>query len=300
MEGLPSAIVGIGPSLLGEEAGDGLFVYQNINIHQWVADYGGEILTREQANESTSTYIFQHPVNKKLYIDGQDPTSGHGRWANDPLDEEMENMYIAVKPDPQPEDPTQPKALEKMGYKAKRVIKKGNEGYVAYCGEFWASSRYPLHIRQKAAKRYPDHKAYILNAAGEGECDHDTCIEERIKHIQLILNNTKTPPAPNLACRLDPPQPGTPTTDDLGTSQNTEEQNTKQQKTKSEKKTQHKVKGQTAPDQHKQQKTESEKKPQQKVKGQTAPDPKQRNIKDMFSNAKATSSNNNKPPAGIG
>ena len=201
IEGLPYTKVGIGPSLLGKDVGDGLFLFETINAGHWVADYGGTIITREQANASTSRYIFQHPTNKDLYIDAQDPTSGYGRYANDPLDKSKENLRLAVIPFPTPEDPSQPKQPDRVGYRSTKEIKKGNEGYMAYEGEYWANSRYPIEVRRKAAIRYPEYEEHILHAAGEGDCKHATCTKQRLQHIQDIMNNNDAPPTPDLSCR---------------------------------------------------------------------------------------------------
>ena len=199
---LPNTRVGIGPSLLGKQAGEGLFLFETVNAGHWVADYGGAIITREQANASTSRYILRHPTNKELYIDAQNPTSGYGRFANDPLDKSKENLRMAVLPALEHTDPTQPKPPDRVGYRSTKEIKKGNEGYIAYGGEYWANSRYDIDTRRRAAKRYPEYADHILHAEGEGDCAHDKCIQLRLQHIQDIMNDTDMPPTPDLSCRM--------------------------------------------------------------------------------------------------
>ena len=67
---------------------------------------------------------------------------------------------------------------------------------MSYEGKYFADPDHQLELRQLAAKRYPPWAPYIMNAAGDGECQHPECILRRRNHINARidpLNNDEDP-----------------------------------------------------------------------------------------------------------
>ena len=197
--------VGIKESELGTLAVLGLWAMVAINGKTSITEYGGIVINDTQRLSLTSKYILTHPSNIHLHIDASDPLCGYGRYANDPLCEDMENAKFTYEG----------RTKGQMGtaiLRATRFIPAGHEIYVAYGGEYWADASHPLEIRRKAAERYPEWARQILHAGGEGDCNHTTCIQKRATYLQTQLDraNRKSIPDPDPKCHetqqdKDPP-----------------------------------------------------------------------------------------------
>ena len=63
------------------DAGQGLFCEEHVRPGETVARYSGKILTKQQADASSSRYILK--ISNDVYLDAGSPDTWEGRWIND-------------------------------------------------------------------------------------------------------------------------------------------------------------------------------------------------------------------------
>ena len=111
-----------------EGAGYGLFMAQpNIKAGGLITTYEGKRITRAEAEESDSGYIFE-TVTKEgthLCIDARDETSCFGRYINDPRDDTLVNAKVVLKGG-------------RLVVIATTDLYEGDEVFISYGAEYWS------------------------------------------------------------------------------------------------------------------------------------------------------------------
>ena len=111
-----------------------------------------------------------------------------------------------------------PPKFNEVAIIATKDILPSGELYMSYDGKYFADPDHPLELRQLAAKRYPPWAPFILNAAGEGECQHTECIVRRHPHINARidpLENDEDPDISTIDLRCSQPVSHVPATHTL-------------------------------------------------------------------------------------
>ncbi|CAJ1372424.1 unnamed protein product [Effrenium voratum] len=141
------------PSLLGEDAGKGLFVLQAVPAGQVLCEYRGKLLcTAEAMRLEDKSYLMR--VGPQEYIDAREDIEVLARFINDCRNPAVHNVRFEKRPG-------EGRAL----VVAARPIRAGEELFVDYGKWYWASLR-PNRISVKQA-------AEILKALEEIEPQAD-------------------------------------------------------------------------------------------------------------------------------
>jgi hypothetical protein len=136
LESLPLAGKGqvqVRKSLLGEEAGHGLFAIKKFKKADELCSYEGVEVSQDQIDEGygvgrdyIAAALVDHKTRTMMYIDAEQFYSCYGRFANDPMDDHLVNAKIVWNG-------------TKMVLVAWRPIEPGDEIYVSYEPEYWDS-----------------------------------------------------------------------------------------------------------------------------------------------------------------
>ena len=139
----------VGKSEDPADAGWGLFARHNISCThsskhpQLLCEYSGRINPPDPSQ--SYTYEFSTAPHKFTRVDAFDPITGIvlclAGYINDPLDEDRENATFFVH-------------KGRLWIIPTRDIRAGEQIFVHYGRDYWASDQWPLHLLQQVVRRY--------------------------------------------------------------------------------------------------------------------------------------------------